>query len=70
MDYRPASFSYLEGWRDDDQRPAFSAFIRSCTKISNLAPEAPVNPRELRAADQPHPWSGYAEDWSPRLRCC
>ena len=39
----PVSFAALEGWKDDDQRAAFEAFLKSCGAILN-------GTRKMRAA--------------------
>ena len=31
----PVSFAQLEGWKDDDQKAAFDAFLKSCGAILN-----------------------------------
>lgn len=45
----PARFADLPGWREDDPRPAFAAFRRSCTRIL-AAPDLVDPPRPVFTA--------------------
>jgi membrane-bound lytic murein transglycosylase A len=43
------------GWSNQDHRPAFSAFLRSCTRLAERAFDAPVG----------GPYAGTTADWQP-----
>ena len=54
------SFEDMEGWRDDAQGAALSAFRRSCARILKLDPGALLDPKAQNAA-----LYGRAGDWQP-----
>jgi membrane-bound lytic murein transglycosylase A len=45
--YNPVSFTALQGWQDNDPTPAFTAFKRSCLKISTLPADQGFGPAAL-----------------------
>ena len=56
---RPASYSDLPGWRNDDQQAAFEALARSCLRILKRSPEDKFGPDDI---------GGTYGDWQPACR--
>jgi len=51
----PSHFDRLDGWSRIDQRPALSAFVKSCRRIEARPDHEPMNARA--------PYAGTAGDW-------
>ncbi len=56
MDYRPAPFTALEGWEQDDHGAALAAFLRSCDRIGTWPADRRLSGRDGIA--------GSAGDWT------
>jgi membrane-bound lytic murein transglycosylase A len=51
-----ASFEQLPGWEDDPMSAALPAFLRSCQKLAELAPDTPLGAGGF---------AGFVSDWLP-----
>ncbi|CAK9039362.1 Membrane-bound lytic murein transglycosylase A homolog (Murein hydrolase A) [Durusdinium trenchii] len=61
---RPVQFADLDGWRADDLKPAFDAFLQSCEAIDGMERHAQANPQEnLGAPFSGISLGGVAADW-------
>jgi len=48
--FKSVGFDQLSGWSDDGQHLALQAFLRSCSRLEELAPNLPVGPVEFGTA--------------------
>jgi membrane-bound lytic murein transglycosylase A len=59
VEFEPIPYEELNGWREDDPREAFVAFLRSCERLID---------RPLQAAMGDHALLGQTQDWMPACR--
>lgn len=62
LELRPASWSNLKGWKEDDAGAALKAFRRSCARIAALSDDALMGGARDRTEA---PYFGTAADWKP-----
>ncbi|MEL6370700.1 MAG: MltA domain-containing protein [Pseudomonadota bacterium] len=64
--YEPIAFTDLKDWHADQLVDALPAFVRSCTRVANLADDAPFNPKEAIDLKQKGTARlGTVADWRP-----